>query len=208
MPSRRFVIAAIAAVLCGVLPATAARADAGKEAEAFISSLADQAVQSLTIPNITRAERVDRFRKLFNQHFAVKSIGKWVLGKHWSQATEAEKTEYQGLFEDLMVATYVDRFANYSGEQLTIQKSLAGEEGTVTVFSQIMRKNPGDPVNVAWRVAGKDDVRKVMDVMVEGTSMSTTLRSEFASIVSQKGGSIAGLLAALREKTASLKDAK
>lgn len=208
MPTRRFVIAAISAAFLASLSPSGARADAGKDAEAFISSLADQAMQSLTVPNITRAERVDRFRKLFNQHFAVKSIGKWVLGKHWNQATDAEKMEYQGLFEDLMIATYVDRFANYSGEKLTIQKSTAGEEGTVTVFSQIMRKNPGEPVNVAWRVAGKDDVRKVMDVMVEGTSMSTTLRSEFASIISQKGGTVAGLLVSLREKTATLKDAK
>jgi len=42
-------------------------------------------------------------------------------------------------------------------------------------------------------------------VIVEGTSMSNTLRSDFGSIIRQKGGSIAGLISALREKTASLK---
>jgi phospholipid transport system substrate-binding protein len=206
MLARRTLIAAAAALLVAAALPGSASANPGKKAEDFVAALADQAVQSLTIPDITRAERVKRFRALFNQHFAVKSIGRWVLGKHWNQATDVEKEEYQKLFEDLMIATYVDRFANYSGETLTIQKSTPGDEGVVTVFSQIARKNPGDPINVAWRIASKDDVTKVMDVMVEGTSMSATLRSEFASIVNQKGGKIAGLLEVLREKTTSLKN--
>jgi ABC-type transporter MlaC component len=35
--------------------------------------------------------------------------------------------------------------------------------------------------------------------------MSTTLRSEFGSIINQKGGKISGLLEVLREKTKTLK---
>lgn len=205
MLARRTLIAtAVALLVAATLPGSAS-ANPGKKAEDFVAALADQAVQSLTIPDISRTERVKRFRALFNQHFAVKSIGRWVLGKHWNQATDTEKEEYQKLFEDLMIATYVDRFANYTGETLKIQKSTPGDEGVVTVFSQIERKNPGDPINVAWRVASKDDISKVMDVMVEGTSMSATLRSEFASIINQKGGKVAGLLEVLREKTANLK---
>ncbi|MEO5337404.1 MAG: ABC transporter substrate-binding protein [Magnetospirillum sp. WYHS-4] len=205
---RRSLLRLFAAALLAAAWPLAASASDTKHAEDFVASLADQAVQSLTIPDISRQERVTRFRKMFNEHFAVKSIGRWVLGKHWGQTTDAEKDEYQKLFEDLMIATYVDRFANYSGETLKIQKSTPGEEGAVTVFSHIMRKNPGDPINVAWRIASKDNVTKVMDVLVEGTSMSATLRSEFASIVSQKGGKISGLLEVLRDKTAALRDAK
>ena len=42
-------------------------------------------------------------------------------------------------------------------------------------------------------------------MVVEGASMSQTLRSDFGSIIRQKGGKVSGLLEELRVKTASLK---
>ncbi len=60
-----------------------------------------------------------------------------------------------------------------------------------------------------WRVrAYGDDTMKVLDVIVEGASMSQTLRSDFGSIIRQKGGKVSALLDVLRAKTASLKAAK
>ena len=44
-----------------------------------------------------------------------------------------------------------------------------------------------------------------IDVVVKGASMSQTLRSDFGSIIRQKGGRVSGLLEELRVKTASLK---
>lgn len=196
-------------VALAMAPAWAVRADtAGMQdgARTFIESLADEAVQSLTIPDITRTQRIDRFRKMFNDHFAARSIGRWVLGRYWRKASKAEKTEYQTLFEDLMVVSYVDRFANYAGEKLEITKTLAKDGTRATVFSKIVRSATGEPIAVNWRVGGKNGLFKVTDVVVEGTSMSATLRSEFGSIIKQRGGTVGGLLEALREKTTSLKE--
>ena len=206
MWTRRFFMAVLACVVIfGTTRPSAADNNFTKGAEAFIAGLADQAVQSLTAPGITREERVNRFRTMFNESFAVRSIGRWVLGRHWRKASEAEQTEYQALFEDLMVASYVDRFANYAGETLEITKTLDKNGKTATVFSRIVRDGAGDPISVNWRVGGKNGVYKIADVVVEGTSMSATLRSEFASIIKQRGGTVGGLLEALREKTASLR---
>lgn len=205
MRTRRTFIAALAcAAFLGLVRPAPAEANFAQGAETFIASLADQAVQSLTVKGIDRGERVARFRAMFNDRFAVRSIGRWVLGKFWRKATDDEKVEYQKLFEDLMVASYVDRFANYAGEKLEITKTIDKDGKTATVFSRIMRDGAGDPISVNWRVGGKNGVYKVADVVVEGTSMSATLRSEFASIIKQRGGTVAGLLEALREKTASL----
>ncbi|MSO85400.1 MAG: ABC transporter substrate-binding protein, partial [Rhodospirillales bacterium] len=45
----------------------------------------------------------------------------------------------------------------------------------------------------------------IVDVVVEGTSMSNTMRADFTSVINQKGGQISGLIETLREKTAALK---
>ena len=93
------------------------QADAGIEegANALLESLADQAIKSLTDADTPRPERIRRFRNMFRENFAVRSIGKFVLGRNWRRASHEEREEYLGLFEDLIVVTYVDRFSRLAG---------------------------------------------------------------------------------------------
>jgi phospholipid transport system substrate-binding protein len=144
---------------------------------------------------------------MFTAHFNVRTIGKFVLGRYWRKASKKERTEYLSLFEDLMVVSYVDRFARYAGENLNVTRTRSENAKDATVFTQISRKT-GKPVKVLWRVRAYGDTMKVLDVIVEGASMSQTLRSDFGSIIRQKGGKVSGLLDVLRVKTASLKAAK
>ena len=210
MIHRRTLAAGLAAglALLAALPTAPARASTELEngARSFVESLAKQAVDSLADHKISRPERIVRFRRLFNDSFAVEVIGRWILGRHWRTATEAEQTEYLRLFEDLMVVSYVDRFAEYAGEALKVHRAVTENESTATIFSEIVRPNGGPPVRVDWRVGrNKAEAYKIVDVVVEGTSMSNTMRADFTSVINQKGGQISGLIEVLREKTAQLK---
>lgn len=194
----------LAAVIAGATSAPAAELEKG--AEQFIQALAKQAVDSLTDTKVSRAERIRRFRDMFHKNFAVEAIGRWILGRHWRTATEAERAEYLKLFEDLMVVSYVDRFAEYAGESLRVNKAVPENETTATIFSEIIRPHQSQPVRVDWRVGRKDATYKIVDVVVEGTSMSNTLRADFTATINQKGGAVSGLLEELRKKTESLKE--
>ena len=174
-------------------------------AKTFVASLADKAVQALTVEGTSRPLRVSRFRRLFEDHFAVQGIAKWVLGRYWRRASDKERSEYLVLFEDMIVVSYVDRFAGYTGETLAITKAVVLDDGDAMVFSEIVRPTGGPPVRVDWRVATEDGNLRIVDVVVEGTSMSTTLRSDFGSIIRREGGKVAGLIEVLREKTKSLR---
>lgn len=200
-------LAAGLALIALISPAPArASAEMESGARTFIESLSKQAVESLADPKVSRPDRIERFRRLFNDSFAVEAIGRWILGRHWRAATETERTEYLGLFEDLMVVSYVDRFAEYTGDSLKVYRSIVENENTVTIFSEIVRPNGGQPVRVDWRVGrNKSGVFKIVDVLVEGTSMSNTMRSDFTSVINQKGGQMSGLIEVLREKTVALK---
>ncbi len=188
----------------GFAPPSAA-AETEERAGSFIRSLATEAMESLTQEDALRNKRIQRFRKLFNDHFAVRSIGRFVLGRTWRKASKEEQTEYLKLFEDLMVVSYVDRFTRYAGKNLTITRTRAESAKSTTVFSEINTANTGKPVQVLWRVGSLGKVMKIVDVIVEGASMSQTLRSDFGSIVRQKGGKVSGLIEELRKKTATLK---
>ena len=184
-------------------PASAVAADppAGAKAQAFVESLAGEAIAALTTAGASREQRENRVRELLARYFAVDTIGRWVLGRYWQQASAAEQADYLTLFEDMIVTTYVDRFSRYSGERLTVSRSVVDEaSGDVLVFSEITRPTGGEPVEVGWRVRARDGGMKIVDVYVEGVSLGQTQRSEFASVIRNSGGKVAGLLDEMRRR--------
>jgi phospholipid transport system substrate-binding protein len=191
----------IAALVATGLQPGPARADEFSDgAKKFIEILTSDAISMLTVENISKIERSDRFRRLMNENFAIKGIAKFVLGRHWRKATEAEKKEYLQLFEDLLVATYADRFAKYSGEKLLVNESEVRGKGDALVHTIMIRVDGAKPLKVAWRVRGKSGIYKIVDIMVEGISMVVTQKSEFASFIKKNGGSLGPLLLELRKR--------
>lgn len=188
-----------------VSPVSANAAQSGDvTAQVFIEGLADEAVQALTAEGVSRTDRVTRFRELLSQNFDVPVIGKWVLGRYWRTATDGEKEEYLKLFEDYVVITYVERFDQYSGEVIKVVKSVADPGKDALVFSEIHRPTGGEPIRIDWRVRSHSDIYKIIDVYVEGISMSQSQRKEFTSVIRANGGTVAGLLDVLRKKVESL----
>lgn len=198
----RYVAASLILLLSFGVFADHARADeTAQQASEFIENLAEEAVNALSEPDITREEREARFKKLLSDHFAVTTIGQWVLGRYWRTATLEERKEFLVLFEELLVVTYVNRFQRYSGESLSVEKTLVDEKsGDAVVFSQLNRPDGSPVVSVGWRLRSKGETFKIVDVLVEGVSMGQTQRSEFASVIRKHGGKVGGFLAELRER--------
>ena len=181
---------------------TAAASDAS--AQTFIEGLAEEAVQALTTEGIDKSERIKRFREMLSTNFDVPVIGKWVLGRYWRTASDAEKEEYLKLFEDYVVITYVERFDQYSGEVIKVTKSVSEPGKDSLVYSEIHRPTGGEPIRVDWRVRSHSDIYKIIDVYVEGISMSQSQRKEFTSVIRSKGGKVGELNTVLRNKIESL----
>jgi phospholipid transport system substrate-binding protein len=182
------------------------QADEATDAQGFVRTLADKAISQLTSPSMSQGEREQSFRKLLHEHFDVPAIGRSALGRYWRVATPGEQTEYMSLFEDLIVATYAQRFRDYGGENLDIlgaSKSAGSEDNAVVVQSQISR-NVAKPIRLDWRVSQPSIDPKVVDLAIEGVSMMQTQRSEFSSVIVRNGNKVAGLINELRAKTASL----
>jgi phospholipid transport system substrate-binding protein len=183
-----------------IQPSTSRAEMSGDKAEAFISGLADQAIAAMTMPNVSKSERVKRFKVLLNENFAVKTIARYVIGRYWKRATESQKIEYFSLFQEMLASTYVNRFSEYAGENLDVMDSTVNSAKDAIVHSQIV-KDGIQPVNVDWQVRSKDNVTfKIIDIKVEGVSLGQTQKSEFSSVIRQNGGKIEGLLRVLRKR--------
>lgn len=193
----------VAASTC--MAAGVARADKQTEREhiMFIQQLGDDVLSSLSKPNLKKEQIAPRFRQLLEKNFATETIGRFVLGRYWLQATNAQREEYMELFKNLIVVTYADRFSKYSGEKFEVRSAHPEGRSDYTVLSKIIRLD-GSIIDVSWRVRRRNNVLKIVDVSVEGVSMSASQRSEFASII-QRTGSINGLLNTIRERVKNIK---
>jgi phospholipid transport system substrate-binding protein len=169
------------------------------EAGSFITNLATEAIQGVTDKSISDEERVRRFRELLKIKFDVPQIARFVLGRYWRTATPDERDTYTQLFEDYIVQTYADRFHQYNGEGLKVVNATRGQDDDVVVISNIERNGPA--VRVEWKLHPEGSTFKIVDVMVEGVSMAVTQRDDFAATIQARGGKVAGLIDALRQKT-------
>jgi phospholipid transport system substrate-binding protein len=178
-------------------PAAPAAAAAASGPAQFIDQLGHTALMSLTEKGIPRSEREARVREILKTNFDEAAIGKFALGTYWRDATDAQRSEYMKLFEDMIVQTYTTRFENYSGQMLKIGESVPGGDNDSIVSSQIQQKD-GPPIDVQWRVRNENGSYRVVDVVVAGVSMSVTQRSDFVSTIQNGGGKVDALLTSMR----------
>lgn len=194
--SRRGALASVLAL--ALFTGLAQPAFAAEREENFIRSLGSRAVDVLKDKNITPAQRQERFAAMFVENFDVPAIGMFVLGRFANRATDAQKAEYLRLFEGFIVRNYAQKLGQYSGETFAVRDSRV-ENNQSVVFSEIMRPS-GPPVRVDWRLRDANGELKIVDVVIEGVSMSITHRSEFASVITNGGGNVDALINALRRQ--------
>ena len=162
-------------------------------AEKFIDEMANEAIGFLGNGALSDSQKTSRFKRLLKSKYDMPTIGRFALGRYWRVATDAEKKEYQKLFEKMVVDVYSRRFGEYEGQTLEVRSSRKDSERDVTVQSFIAADS-GPEIQVDWRVRKKAGRYRVIDVVVAGVSMALTQRSEFASVIQRGGGDVAVLI--------------
>jgi len=199
--------------LRGLLPAfallalcfgpAAARADATQDAAAFIDEFGHRAIQDLTEPNLSDDALYARFRVLFEEGFDVPFIARSALGRFWPRATDEEKAAYLKVFEDYMVQVYAQKFRQYAGQTFAAAGGRPGPDEMVTVFSTVVQPD-GPTTKIEWVVGSAGGKRQIRDIKIEGVSLIQSYRDQFANEILQRDGKVAGLIEALRQKTAHI----
>ena len=202
--ARRWMLTIVGPVLVLFVAAAPIRADQHVAASAdFIQTLADQAVVTLTAGEQTTEARREQFRRLFRDAFAIKGISRYVLGQYWRSTSESQRANYSELFEDCIVNTWADRFAEYSDQKFTVQNAVdvpsANQAERAAIVRSTLFGDQQTPVRIDWRVASLGDIYKITDVAVDGVSMATTQRDEFLSVIRSNNGQINALLERLRK---------
>jgi phospholipid transport system substrate-binding protein len=176
--------------------AAAVKTPAGK----FVQDLGDTAIAVIADKSITAPQRNDKFRDILRNSFDLMTIGRFVIGRSWNAATPDQQQEYMRLFQELVIKTYGTRMTLYTGEGFTVTGVRPESEKDTIVNSQITHPDGSEPTSIDWRVRLRDGKLGVIDVVVEGVSLSVTQRQEYAAVIQNSGGQISALLDKMRQE--------
>jgi phospholipid transport system substrate-binding protein len=176
------------------------------KAKNFVESVATEAFNTLKSKKVDKKTQAKKLDKMIRTNVDIPWIGQFVMGRFWRQATDAQKIAYMKNYENFIATTYASRFTEYKGEGFDVTTARSDGDGKYTVKMSIKTES-GAPMLVDYKIRkNKDGSFKIYDLNVEGVSLITTQRSEFSSILQNKG--IDHLIAQLGNKTDSILTAK
>ena len=206
IPAFRPVLLAFFAVVLMCAPAWSASEN--ERAITFIEQMSGSALKLVADKEMATDDRRSEFASLLDANFDMDRIGRFVLGRYWRLATPEQRSAYLGLFRESIVQTYSHRFDDYSGQKFRVLGRREAKSKFIFINSEIFDPTrPGANVNVLWRVLPTGDSFRVVDVVIEGISMSVTQRNEYASVIQRNGGEVDALIDALRKNLKKMKDA-
>lgn len=168
----------------------------------FIKDLGARALSSLTDPSLSLEKKEVIFSDLFKNNFAYKDIAKFVLGKNWRRLSPEQRDEFISLFEQMQVKNYTAKFDAYSNVSFTVKETKGNEEDGFMVISLVSIPDEAT-VQMDWKVFPDSKGYKILDITIDGVSMSITQRSEFSSLIERQDGDMVQFLKALKEKVSS-----
>ena len=120
-------------------------------------------------------------------NFNFDKVSRLVLGKNWTKATPEQKTAFQNEFKTLLIRTYATALSKYKNQTIEY-KPLRMAEGAATASVKTAILQPGgQPIAVDYSLEKKVDAWKVYDIVIEGVSLVTNYRSQFAQEIRQNG---------------------
>ncbi|RAU22840.1 ABC transporter [Paramagnetospirillum kuznetsovii] len=204
MMFRRYFLTALVGLVTCLAHGPSSASAGEQDPKIFVAHLADQAMETMTAKGLSDQDRASRFRALFTSEVDLPEIAKLVLARHWRTATPEQQQEFVKSFEDIVVLTWSTRFKDYGGDLRHSVVNVSRDEDRVLVDSKVERQSQ-QPIALQWRLKQSDAGLRVVDLVVEGSSMVITYRAEYASVIQSNGGKVEGLLAAMRTKLAELK---
>ncbi|ADE13542.1 toluene tolerance family protein [Nitrosococcus halophilus Nc 4] len=134
-------------------------------------------------------ERIyDLVKEILLPHFDFQRIARLALGRHWRQATEDQRQRFVGEFRTLLVRTYSTALLKYSDEKINYLPLRGPKEAeNILVRMEIEQARGGPPISMEIDLYEKGEDWKVYDIKIDGVSLVTNYRTNFASEIRQGG---------------------
>ncbi len=170
------------------------------EPQRFVRELTDKALAILQDNSLSSETKAERLDDELGYCCDFTTTARLVLARNWREFSTDQQKEFVGLFRTYLVATYRKNIDTYSGETVEIVGGREEARGDYTVKTRVVQSGQNE-VLVDYRLRkGATAHWLIIDIIPEGISLVSNLRSQFQEIFSRNG--VDGVLGAMRRKIA------
>lgn len=172
----------------------------------LVRKTADDVIATIKSDKDIQAGNKSKIYKLAEEkilpNFDFEKISRLVIGKHWRSASSEHKSQFKEEFKNLLLRTYAVALGKYQDQKIEyLPMRMKPDDEIVTVKTEIIQSG-AQPVKVDYVLTkGGPDGWLVIDIIIEGVSLVTNYRSQFASEIKSSG--MDGLIKALSDKNKS-----
>ena len=130
--------------------------------------------------------RYEELEPHINAGFDIPLITNVILGRYRDQLSEAQRTDFNGLFSRSSTATYASRFDGYDGEEFLELSREPLKRGRVLIRTELRRPD-GDPVSLDYLLHEKQGKWYIISVSADGVNDLSLKRAEYAAVIKEKG---------------------
>jgi len=163
----------------------------------MVRTMIDLVLGELGKEGIEDDVKIKSLESIVFDSFEFETISRLVLARNFKKFSKEQQQEFVDHFKIYLSRSYGARLLRYAEEKVEFKDARLEKRGDVTVKTTIVG-GKADGIEMSYRVRNRDDAWKVIDVVIEGVSMVSNYRSQFAEVLNS--GTIDDLIAKLRDK--------
>ena len=205
---KKYLVLALAASLMAtpwsVLAKEVKTTDTAKSSQScdkFADTMTSHVVNIFHDKKQSEEEKKQSLSILFQEAVDTDWIGKFVLGRYWKTASAEEKVEYLKNYRNYLTMVYISKFNDEAGlavDAIKIVDIKPAAQPNQFEANTVIQRNGQPDVRVAYALEQLPTKCQVHDIKVEGVSLLTSHRSEFAALAGKSG--VKGVIDAMKKQ--------
>ncbi len=157
-----------------------------EDAKLFIENIGDKIITVAKEKKYSESLKRQKIIDLVDSSIDPNWISRFVLGKNFKNFNDQQKARFTKLYRDFMIYTYGPKFKDYNGRKFQVN-DISFKNNIYLIKSEFLPKDSDTPILVDFKVKKNDEGFQILDFIAEGISLIETQRSEFNSVISEKG---------------------
>lgn len=195
---RRF--AATVAVVIAILTPFSADAADDQTAANLVATAASDVISTFAGKALAKDEQARLFRTKIERFSDPHLLSAAILGRYWERLSDIERTEFQHLLIDYIVAVWGDGLSDVSADTKVDIRGTEAASDRIIVHTVVADAADG-PSAVDWTVtANGNNTPVIADITADGISIIKTVKADFTAVLRANGGQPNALFQAMRRK--------
>lgn len=152
------------------------------EIKPSIQKATDDAIVVLKDQNLNKDEKSAKIFKIFDPFFDYKQMAKISLSKRYNTLSEAQKEQFEKVFESRLKNSYVDKLLSYTDQSINLKDVTKPNENRYWLNGDVVSSGKEHPFIYKFYNA-KEKGWLIYDLDILGVSIVQTYRSQFGSLL-------------------------